>query len=510
MKNLGHRQKLILYGFTVFFSSALLLVLEITAGRLLAPYIGVSLYTWTSIIGVILAGLSLGNWIGGRWADAGGQEKAAGFTLVLSAIFSFLILLILQFLSPVMEKSELNLLTASFVYVLLLFFMPSVLLGVITPLLTTLALALDSRRGHIVGRMNALAALGSIVGTFVTGYWLVQYVGTRNIIIGTAAALLILSVPFLLDMPRKFLVLLLSAGLASGAVPYLSGADASPCDRESNYYCIRIVDASASVPYGRARAMVLDHLMHGINHESEDWLLVTSYTHLMDELILHLFNKQAHEGLSFFFAGGGAYSQPRATRALYKDARITVAELDVAVTEMAEQAMYYQRRGAIIEHRDARLALMDAQPDSFDVIVGDVFHDISIPYHLLTREYVQLVKSRLSGNGLYTLNVVDAWPDARLAKSILKTLQSEFQYVDIWSDRIPLGPARMTYVISATDKSVMPDKVVAERGIPRTWQRITRRIIPNEQALVNIPLLTDDYVPVERLIAPLLLTQMGR
>lgn len=510
MKNLGHKQKLILYGLTVFLSSAFLLVLEITAGRLLAPYIGVSLYTWTSIIGVILAGLSLGNWIGGVWADAGGKEKAVGITLVLGAISCFLILLILQSFSPVIQKSELNLLTASFVYVLLLFFMPSLFLGVITPLLTTMALSLDSRTGHIVGRMHALAALGSIVGTFVTGYWLVQYVGTRNIILGTAVALLLLSVPFLLVMQRKLALFLLSIGFVSGAIPFLSGANISPCDRESNYYCIRIVDQSDSVPYGQARAMILDHLLHGINHETEDWLLVTSYTHLMDELILRHFGQRAHDGLSFFFAGGGSYSQPRATRALYKDVRITVAELDLAVTEMAERKMYYKRRGAIIKHRDARLVLLDAAPGSFDVVVGDVFHDISIPYHLLTREYVQLVKSRLSANGFYTLNVIDAWPDALLAKSILKTLRSEFRYVDIWADRIPIRPTRMTYVISATDKSEMPDKVSSKRGIQRTWKRLTNRIIPNEQALVNVPMLTDDYVPVERLIAPLLLTKMGR
>ncbi|MEE8388399.1 MAG: fused MFS/spermidine synthase [Acidiferrobacterales bacterium] len=510
MKSLGPKQKLILYGLTIFLSSAFLLVLEITAGRLLAPYIGVSLYTWTSIIGVILAGLSLGNWIGGRWADAGGNEKAAGFTLVLGAIFSFLILVILQSLAPVIQKSELNLLTSSFVYVLLLFFMPSLLLGVITPLLTTMALSLDSRTGHIVGRMHALATLGSIVGTFVTGYWLVQYVGTRNIIVGTAVALLILSVPFLLDMQRKLAVFLLSIGFVSGGMIFLSGANISPCDRESNYYCIRIVDKSASVPYGQARAMILDHLMHGINHKTEDWLLVTSYTHLMDELILRHFGQKVHNGLRYFFAGGGSYSQPRATRALYKDAHITVAEIDAAVTEMAEQQMYYKRRGAIIKHRDARLVLFDAVPDSFDVVVGDVFHDISIPYHLLTLEYVQLLKSRLSVNGLYILNIIDAWPDAQLAKSVLKTLGSEFRHVDIWADRIPIGPVRMTYVISATDKAVMPDKISSKRGFQRTWYRITNRIIPNEKALANVPLLTDDYVPVERLIAPLLFSKMGR
>ncbi|HBP84126.1 MAG TPA: hypothetical protein DD661_03725, partial [Gammaproteobacteria bacterium] len=72
------------FGATIFLSSAILLVIEITAGRLIAPYVGVSIYSWTSIIGVILAGLSLGNWLGGRWADRGGNEKSAGIVLALA------------------------------------------------------------------------------------------------------------------------------------------------------------------------------------------------------------------------------------------------------------------------------------------------------------------------------------------------------------------------------------------------------------------------------------------
>ena len=79
--NSGHRPRLIWYGATVFISSAILLVLEITAGRLIAPYVGVTIYSWTSIIGVILAGLSLGNWLGGRLADRGAGEVSTGIVL---------------------------------------------------------------------------------------------------------------------------------------------------------------------------------------------------------------------------------------------------------------------------------------------------------------------------------------------------------------------------------------------------------------------------------------------
>ena len=199
----------LLYGFTVFLSSAVTLVLEITAGRLIAPYVGVSIYSWTSIIGVVLAGLSLGNWLGGAWADGGGAnrdatsgaDRRAGLVLVAAALASLGVLLVLTFVAPVIMAAELSPMGGAFVLALSLFFVPAVLLGVITPLLTTLALRHGERPGRIVGSMHALAALGSIAGTFAAGFWLIQYLGTRNILILCAAVLVALAAPFLLPPP---------------------------------------------------------------------------------------------------------------------------------------------------------------------------------------------------------------------------------------------------------------------------------------------------------------------
>ena len=172
-----------LYSSTIFISSAMLLVLEIVAGRLLAPYVGVSLYTWTSIIGVILAGLSLGNWFGGKLADSNASHITVGVVLLGSAVTSLGVLPLLVLLGTVIQEQGLSPLAASFWFVLGLFFVPAVLLGILSPLLTTLYLHHDSRTGTIVGRMHALSAIGSIVGTFLTGFVLIQWVGTRAIVI---------------------------------------------------------------------------------------------------------------------------------------------------------------------------------------------------------------------------------------------------------------------------------------------------------------------------------------
>src|ERR1051326_4281210 len=76
----------------VFVASCCTLILELVAGRILAPFIGVSLYTWTSIIGVVLAGISLGNYLGGRVADRWPQRRTLGFLLAAGGLASLAIL----------------------------------------------------------------------------------------------------------------------------------------------------------------------------------------------------------------------------------------------------------------------------------------------------------------------------------------------------------------------------------------------------------------------------------
>ena len=503
------RYRIAWFGATIFLSSAILLVIEITAGRLIAPYVGVSIYSWTSIIGVILAGLSLGNWLGGRWADQGGNEKSVGIVLALAGVFCLFSLLALALVAPLLQKSRLDLVSASFLYVLSMFFVPSVLIGIVTPLLTTLALRLDERAGHIVGRMHALAALGSIIGTFLTGYVLIQYFGSRNIILACSLALFILAVPFFQRLPKTPVVVLVGMAMGLGALIEARGGWVNPCDRESNYFCLRVVDASHEAPFGKAKALILDHLLHSINHESEPAMLLSPYVHLMDELVLDHFGQEAASELDYFFAGGGAYTQPRAIQALSPGAKVTVAEIDSAVTQLAVDELFVSIDDMHVFHHDARTVLERLQDARFDVVVTDAFHDIAVPYHLVTQEFAQLVKSRMNASGLFVTNVVDAFPDPKMVKSLAKTLKAEFDHVDIWVDDIPQRPRRMTYVVSASSREIRDDVLDARRGFERRWYRINVPLMSVGTPMDELPVFTDDFVPVERMISSLLLTPEG-
>jgi len=506
----ANRGKLLWYSATIFVSSAILLVLEITAGRLIAPYVGVTIYSWTSIIGVILSGLSLGNWIGGVMADRGAGEKTTGIVLALASISSLFSLLSLMVIAPILQESTLDLISSSFLYVLGMFFVPSILLGIPTPLLTTLALKLDERTGHIVGRMHALAALGSIIGTFVTGFLLIQYVGSRNIITLSSVILLLLSLPFFRKASMPTVAALFVATLLTGGATYYFKGFTNPCEYESDYFCVRVVNASSDVPFGEAKGLVLDHLLHGINHKGEASMLVAPYVHLMQELVLRHFDIENSASLNYFFAGGGSYTQPRAVKADQPLAKVTVAELDPMVTSVIQQQMYVNTEGMTVIHGDARTILYRLKGERFQVVVTDAFHDIAIPYHLVTQEFVQLVKSRLTDDGLFTTNVVDAYPNPRMVKSLVKTLRTEFKYVDVWLDQIPDESLRMTFVISASNKrSIHSDRLVSQQGFNRNWFRINEPLMATGTPISELPVFTDDYVPVERMISGLLLTREG-
>jgi len=500
-----------LYGAIVFLSSAIVMVLEIAAGRLIAPYVGVSLYSWTSIIGVVLAGLSLGNWAGGRWADTGATGRHVAVALAAAALTTLGILLILTFIAPLVQARPLGLMSASFLLALGLFFLPAACLGLVAPMLTTLSLGLDARTGHVVGRMHALAALGSIVGTFATGFVLIQYLGTRAVIVGAGVALLLLALPLMRDAARSPIGI---AGLAAVilAAGFARQGMSDPCDEESQYFCIRVVESGGEGTPASGRTLVLDHLVHGISYGPDASLLFAPYAHLMDELVRRHLGERAATA-RYFFAGGGAYSQPRAIRHAFPMARVEVAELDPAVTLTAQRRLFVDARMLKVSHTDARVALAQAPVGVYDAIIGDVFHDVAVPYHLTTREYIELLASRLAPDGLYVLNVVDVFPDPRLVKSIVKTLAGQFEEVDIWLHRLPADRARATYVVSASHRAANrpapPDVIESRSGLARSWLRVTQPVLETGTPIDALPVLTDDFVPVERLVSPLLLETVG-
>lgn len=180
-----------LFGFNllVFMSSICVMTLELTASRLIGKHVGSSLYTWTSVIGVVLAGITIGNSLGGWLADRYERARTLAWMFLLSSFACASVLWLDQLVAGMPRPESMSWPAWVLTVVALMFLVPAVLLGTTSPLVASMALERSTRLGTTVGNVYAWGAFGSIVGTFLTGFYLIDQFGTRAIIGMTAAAL---------------------------------------------------------------------------------------------------------------------------------------------------------------------------------------------------------------------------------------------------------------------------------------------------------------------------------
>jgi len=499
------------YGFTLFLTSAGALIVEIVAGRMLAPYVGMSLYTWTAIIAVVLAGLSVGHWIGGRLAAPQVATPTAlrgiAVALGLAGLTAAGGAPLLRALAALLGQTG----TPPLLLITLLaagvFLLPSLFVGVVSPVLTKLAIDdAPTRQGPIIGRMFALGAAGSILGTLSAGYLFISWIGSSGTLLAVAVLYFAFAVAYwtqgrklFIGAPAVAVILLAGFGLAR------QPGFAAPCLAESDYYCIRIVDFSPQS--GRpSAAMVLDHLAHSINDRDDPTLLYSPYLDFVARRTEHMLLGRPPRA---YFIGGGAFTLPRAWAARYPAADLTVAEIDPAVTRIAAQAMWLDTAAPALHviHADARSTLTALPADRrFDLVLGDAFHDFSIPPHLVTREFHQLILSRLAPGGAYAINVIDQSEDPRFTFALVKTMQLDFPAVEVWlDDDSRRQGGRVTFVVlGLTEPSASP-AMHAKTPFPRTWLRWPPADLAARIAAADVPVLTDDFAPVDRLMAGFLL-----
>ncbi len=496
----------------VFLTAAGSLIIEIAAGRLIAPFVGMSLYTWTAIIAVVLAGLSVGHWIGGNLAATSLDRVRAlryiTWSLAAAAPFSLLALPLVRVVSAGLVSSGMGPIAIVVALTMILFFMPSLLIGIISPIATKIAI--DDRpddTGRVLGRMFAVGAFGSIIGTLSAGYFFISWIGSNGTIIAVAGLYAVMAIGFAIWAQRAVAASAVVVLSILGLTTWSSAVDGftSPCNVESDYFCIRFDDFS-EISGRPSKVMVLDHLAHGINDQLDPTVLYSSYVHFVDEVTnLRL---KPHDTLNAFFVGGGAYTLPRAWAQLYPKSHLTIAEIDPAVTEAAVGEMWFDpdKPNIKVLHQDGRIALNSAPaPETYDVIFGDAFHDIAVPSHLITREFHSLIKSRLSEDGFYAANVIDLGREPRFLLALVKTMREDFESVEIWSpvDEVD-QEGRLTFIVIAGNRGTGRTRLESRFGLIREWVQWPLSAMQKRVAYSDLPVLTDDYAPVERLLSAFL------
>ena len=475
--------------------SASSLIVEIVAGRMIAPYVGMSLYTWTSIIAVVLAGFSVGHWWGGRIASlpTGRALQITGWTMIAAAVTTAGATLLLRaFAGPVVEAVT-QPLAAITAITALAFFLPSLFAGVPAPILTVVAMRGRDRSEQALGAMFAAGAIGAIAGTLLAGFLFVPWIGSvQTLLVITAAYVIAAIICFWLGKMSPYGYLASVCGIAIAFAIGFWGSSLPPiCDRETSYYCIRTVAISDN-PDDPINLMVVDHLAHGISAREAPRVMFTEHAAMLDALPRM---RMARTDFTSFHIGGGTYSVPRA----WADRGITgiaIAEIDPEVTEIAANQFWFDPDTATVLHSDARVALRRSA-QQFDVIVGDAFTDIAAPEHLVTLEFFELVASRLSPGGVFAMNIIDNVDRLDALAAVIVTMREVFPSVEVWTAAEPpqLGQRRVFVLLaSATDSDVSAIDTRAPE-LSR-FQVLDDGFINTILRERNAQILTDDYAPM--------------
>jgi spermidine synthase len=493
----------------VFVSSACIMILELVAGRIIAPYVGVSLYTWTSVIGVVLAGISLGNYLGGWLADRRASLHLLGVIFLLGGLSAFGILAV-DLLGGVVP-GDWPIVVRILVHAVALFFLPSIILGMISPIVAKLAVRDLDRTGRTVGRIYGAGSVGSIVGTFATGFLLISWFGTHVIVMGVALVLLTLGLLFLLD--GRWPWLLVAAVVLSGVTVLVTyqGWLRGPCTRETNYFCIKVHEQERDGE--PVRVLTLDRLVQSYTSLDNPTKLVYSYEQIYAEVTA--FRAQQDDHLRALFVGGGGYTFPRYMEAVYPGSESHVIEIDPGVTQVAHDLLGLSRDTEVVTYNeDARLFLEREPTDAYDLIMGDAFNDFSVPYHLTTKEFNDRVRAWLADDGLYFVNIIDG-PRGDFLRAYAHTLRQTFRHVylaptiESWREA-----SRSTFVLIASDAPLdrtALETIDAGDGIPL----LARRLLADDEldALLDegrVVTLTDRYAPVDQMLVPVFREEVPR
>lgn len=478
----------------VFLSSASVLVLELLAGRLLAPYVGVTLQSFTGIIGVVLAGIALGSWLGGRLADRRDPRTLIGPLLVLGGVLAFASIPIIDTLGPGVQRATPMVIVAM---TTLAFFLPSTVLSAVSPAVVKLRLDDLDDTGKVVGALSGIGTAGALVGTFVTGFVLVAAAPTRPVIRGVSVFLVLLGLWAWWQL-RGTVSVTPGATFAGLAIAGVSLLFRGPCEYESAYFCAQVIE-DPDRPSGRL--LRLDTLRHSYVDLDDPTHLEFSYTQTLSDVLA--VTRPDDEALDVLHVGGGGFSIPRWLQVERPGTTSVVLELDPLLVDIATDELgLVQGPDLRVITGDARRNILDQPEDAYDLVIGDAFGGISVPWHLTTVEFLTDVRTRLRPGGLYALNMID-YADLGFARAEAATLLEVFERVVVMAPpgRLDGSESGGNFVMVASDGPIPVDAFL-ERNAARGDDEAAITGAALDAWIGDATVLTDDFAPVDQLLTP--------
>lgn len=480
----------------MFFTSGSVLVLEILAGRMMAPYVGVRLETYTAVIGTILAGIAVGTWGGGRLADRVSPRRTVGPLLVIGGALAMLSVPLIHGAGSDRAADVTAIVSLAFIG----FFAPSAVLSAVSPTIVKLQLHDLEVTGQVVGRLSAIGTAGAIAGTFIAGFVLVAAAATSTVIV-TVGSILVAAgfvLWILLALPRPSGTALVLAVVTTVGAAGLAVASEGPCDVETRYHCARVVP-DGDRPGGRA--LWLDILRHSYVDLNDPTHLELRYSKVFGDVLSATRPPGGARPPDVLHIGGGGFTLPRYMSAVYPGSRHVVYEIDPDLVELARKELGLVTGPNLdVEVGDARLLMRRLGDDSQDIALGDAFGDLAVPWHLTTKEFVADLRRVLRPDGFYMLNLID-YPPLRFLRAQMATLAAVFEHVAVVAPPDLLaGRSGGNFVVVASDRPFDEARI---ESISRARQGLEQAAVSVEASrfIADGRVLTDDYAPVDQWLA---------
>jgi len=501
-----------------FIASFCTLVIEMVAGLIVATFVGVSIYTWSSIIGVILAGISIGAYIGGKVVDRFPMRKTLGWLLLLSGIMALSILPCTNLIAS--YRFNLPLMVRIFVVTTVIFFLPGCILGTISPVVVRLTLKNLDNAGNVIGKIYALSTLGAIIGTFVTGFFLISWMGTRSIVLTMGIILIIAAVltgSLFRTKQAAALFLIVAAPCHWGIRTFaykIPLTDKTYLYKESDYYTIKLIRKTSVDGKTPLEAMVLDNLTHSYVCLGNPFHIEYDYEKIYADVLKWKLRKD--DSFRSLTIGGGGYTFPRYMEAFYPNGQIDVVEIDPEVTRIVYTHLGLPATTRIKSYNtDGRWFVMNCR-DKYDLIFTDAYNDLSIPYHLATKEFAAQLKAILTPDGLLMCNIIDNFHKGAFLPSYIRTLREVFGEKNVYllSARPDFENTRISTFIVIAGNGNLDIKDFGAHVKGNLKGRAVSVVVPEnlvEEFLTKRHSVTirDDYAPVDNLIAPIFEERFG-
>jgi spermidine synthase len=520
----------------VFVSGGVLLGLELVASRVLAPFFGSSIFVWGALIGVVLAGLSAGYWVGGVLAD---RIPRPSLLLGVLALGAGMILLI-----PVIDRAVLEAIVEwdpgprlnPLLATIALFGIPSVVLATASPIAVRLRARSVATVGSTAGRLYALSTAGSIVGTLLTAFLLIPELGT-NQLLGLLATALFVAAGLVAVGERMLLAVVAVAVLVAGSAAATVALEPAEGGRVtgaaaqnwSPLYRLRGADEIVRAPQEGFRLVYSKNTRyHGLtvvdDGDSRYMRFESSFQSGMyinqpyrtrfrysDYLQLALAYNQGARRILMIGLGGG--SAPKRLWRDFPQLELEVVELDPVVRDVAYRYFALPRSPRLrVSVEDGRRYLQ-RNSRRWDAIMIDAYFSDALPFHLTTVEFLELVRSRLNPGGVVVSNVIGsvAGEGSKLFRSMYKTYRVVFPTVTVHPVNEPgsEGATLLKNLIvvagegAAPGKSVLLERWRAVRARSKRIADLTTAIRDRHEPAIptrDVPVLTDDYAPTDALL----------